>query len=162
MGTRSGTIDPTVIPYLMKKKNLTPDQMEKILNAQSGLLGISGVSNDFRTVLAASKEGNERATLAIKMLGNAIKKYIGSYAAEVNGLDALVFTAGMGENQYQIRELACENLEWLGIVLDKDKNEHFERGIPFDITGEGSRVKVLIVPTDEEYMIALDTERMVK
>lgn len=160
MGTRSGTIDPTVIPYIMKKKNLTPEAMEKMLNSQSGLLGVSGVSNDFRKVLAASEEGNERASLALKMLGNAIKKYIGSYAAEMNGLDVLVFTAGMGENQPEVRHLACENMDWLGIRLDEEKNVNFERGVPFEISAPDSRVKVLIVPTDEEYMIALDTERI--
>ena len=160
MGTRSGTIDPTVIPYVMQKKNLTPAEMEKVLNSQSGLLGVSGVSNDFRQVLAASNAGNERASLALKMLGNAIKKYIGSYAAEMNGLDVLVFTAGMGENQPEIRHLACENMDWLGIKLDEDKNVNFERGVPLDISAPDSRVKVMIVPTDEEYMIALDTERI--
>lgn len=162
MGTRSGNIDPTVIPYVMKKHGLTPDQMEDVLNRQSGLLGISGLSNDFRNLLAASQDGNGRATLALKMLANGIKKYIGSYMAELNGLDVLVFTAGIGENQYEIRRMTCENLDALGIVIDEEKNKNFERGVPFDITGKGSKVKVMIVPTDEEYMIALDTQRIVK
>lgn len=162
MGTRSGSIDPTIIPYIMKKKGLSPDEMADVLNKKSGLLGVSGLSNDFRNCLAASKEGNERATLALKILANGIKKHIGAYAAEMNGLDVLVFTAGIGENQCEIRRMVCENMSWLGIEIDNDKNENFERGVPFDITGKNAKVKVLIVPTDEEYMIALDTQRLVK
>jgi acetate kinase len=162
MGTRSGSIDPTIIPYIMKKRNLTPDEMSDVLNKKSGLLGISGLSNDFRNCLAAAKEGNERAELALKILANGIKKHIGAYAAEMNGLDVLVFTAGIGENQSEIRRMTCENMEWLGIEIDNDKNDNFTRGVPFDITKEGSKVKVMIVPTDEEYMIALDTQTLVK
>lgn len=162
MGTRSGSIDPTIIPYIMKKYNLTPDEMADVLNKQSGLVGITGLSNDFRNCLASSKEGNERATLALKILANGIKKVIGSYIAELNGLDVLVFTAGIGENQSEIRKMVCENMTGLGIEIDNDKNENFTRGVPFDITGKNSKVKVLIVPTDEEYMIALDTKRLCK
>ena len=162
MGTRSGSIDPTIIPFIMKKHGLSPDEMADVLNKKSGLLGITGLSNDFRSCLAASNEGNERATLALKMLSNGIKKIIGSYVAELNGLDVLVFTAGIGENQYELRRMVCENMDALGIVIDEEKNKNFTRGIPFDITGEKSKVKVLIVPTDEEYMIALDTQRLCK
>ncbi|MCQ2771146.1 MAG: acetate kinase [Clostridia bacterium] len=161
MGTRSGSIDPTVVPYIMKLKNLTPDQMSDILNKQSGILGVTGVSNDFRNCLAAAKEGNERAQLALDILANGIKKYIGSYMAEMNGLDVLVFTAGIGENQCEIRRMVCENMEGLGIKIDNDKNENFERGIPVEISAADSKVKVWIVPTDEEYMIALDTQKLV-
>ena len=148
MGTRSGSIDPTIIPFIMKKHGLSPDEMADVLNKKSGLLGITGLSNDFRNCLAASNEGNERATLALKMLSNGIKKIIGSYVAELNGLDVLVFTAGIGENQYELRRMVCENMDALGIVIDEEKNKNFTRGIPFDITGEKSKVKVLIVPTD--------------
>ncbi|MBR6534348.1 MAG: acetate kinase, partial [Clostridia bacterium] len=162
MGTRSGTIDPTIVPYIMKNKGISPDEMSDILNKKSGILGVSGISNDLRNCLAAAKEGNERATLAIKILTNGIKKIIGSYVAEMNGLDVVVFTAGIGENQYEIRKMVCENMSALGIEIDNDKNENFERGIPFDITADGSKVKVLIIPTDEEYMIALDTQRICK
>ena len=162
MGTRSGSIDPTIIPFIMKKHNLTPDEMADVLNKRSGLLGVTGLSNDFRNCLAASKEGNERATLALKMLANGIKKVIGSYVAELNGLDVLVFTAGIGENQCEIRRMVCENMQALGIEIDENKNENFTRGVPFDITGKNSKVKVWIIPTDEEYMIALDTERLCK
>ena len=162
MGTRSGSIDPTIIPFIMKKRGLSPDEMADVLNKKSGLLGITGLSNDFRNCLAAANEGNERAALALKMLSNGIKKVIGSYIAELNGLDVLVFTAGIGENQYELRRMVCENMDALGIEIDEDKNKNFVRGVPFDITGKKSKVKVLIVPTDEEYMIALDTQRLCK
>ena len=161
MGTRSGSLDPTVVTYLMKKKGYTPDEMENILNKKSGLLGISGLSNDCRNLTAAAAEGNPRAALALKMLANSIKRYIGSYIAEMNGIDALVFTAGIGENQWNVRQLVCENMSYLGIEIDEEKNRNFTRGIPFDITKEGARVATWIIPTDEEYMIAIDTQRIV-
>ena len=161
MGTRSGSLDPTVVTYLMKKKGYTPEEMENILNKKSGLLGISGLSNDCRNLTAAAAEGNARAALALKMLANSIKRYIGSYTAEMNGIDALVFTAGIGENQWNVRQLVCENMSYLGIEIDEEKNRNFTRGIPFDITKEGARVATWIIPTDEEYMIAMDTQRIV-
>ena len=160
MGTRSGTIDPTVVTYLMKTKGYSAEEVENILNKKSGLLGVSGISNDLRNICSAAKEGNERAQLAIDILVNGIKKYIGSYTAEMNGLDAVVFTAGIGENQSNIRELVCENMDYLGIKIDTEKNANFTRGIPFDITAEGARVATWIIPTDEEYMIAIDTQRL--
>ena len=160
MGTRSGTIDPTVVTYLMKTKGYSAEEVENILNKKSGLLGVSGISNDLRNICSAAKEGNERAQLAIDILVNGIKKYIGSYTAEMNGLDAVVFTAGIGENQSNIRELVCENMDYLGIKIDNQKNANFTRGIPFDITAEGARVATWIIPTDEEYMIAIDTQRL--
>ena len=160
MGTRSGSIDPTVVTYLMKTKGYTADEVENILNKKSGLLGISGLSNDCRNVSEAAANGDPRATLAIKILTNGIKKHIGAYAAEMNGLDAVVFTAGIGENQWNIREKVCQNMEYLGIEIDEDKNKNFTRGIPFDISKEGARVKTWIIPTDEEYMIALDTKAL--
>jgi len=161
MGTRSGSLDPTVVPYLMKKHGYTPEEMENILNKKSGLLGISGLSNDCRNLTAAAAEGNPRAALALKMLANSIKRYIGAYTAEMNGIDALVFTAGIGENQWNVRQLVCENMSYLGIEIDEEKNRNFTRGIPFDITKEGARVATWIIPTDEEYMIAIDTQRIV-
>lgn len=160
MGTRSGNIDPTVVTYLMKTKGYTAQEVEDILNKKSGLLGVSGISNDCRNLASAAEEGNYRAELAIKIMVNGIKKYIGSYMAEMNGLDALVFTAGIGENQFNIRRMVCENMSALGIEIDEDKNENFTRGIPFDITKEGAKVATWIIPTDEEYMIALDTQRL--
>ena len=160
MGTRSGSIDPTVVTYLMKTKGYSAQEVEDILNKKSGLLGVSGISNDCRNITAAAKEGNKRAELAFKILVNGIKKHIGAYAAEMNGLDALVFTAGIGENQANIREAVCENMSLFGIEIDKEKNENFTRGIPFDITKEGARVATWIIPTDEEYMIAIDTQKL--
>ena len=160
MGTRSGSIDPTVVTYLMKTKGYTADEVENILNKKSGLLGVSGLSNDCRNITAAAKEGNYRAELALKIMTNGIKKHIGAYAAEMNGLDALVFTAGIGENQVNIRKLVCEDMSFLGIEIDDEKNENFTRGIPFDITKEGAKVATWIIPTDEEYMIAIDTQRL--
>ena len=160
MGTRSGSIDPTVVTYMMKKHGYSAQEVEDILNKKSGILGVSGVSNDLRNVTAEAKNGNARAELAIKILTNGIKKHIGAYTAEMNGLDAVVFTAGIGENQSNIRELVCENMEYLGIKIDLEKNRNFERGVPFDITAEGARVATWIIPTDEEYMIAIDTQRL--
>jgi acetate kinase len=161
MGTRSGSIDPTVVTYLMKTKGYSAQEMENILNKKSGLLGISGVSNDCRNIWEAADAGNKRAELAMKILANSIKKHIGAYTAEMNGLDAIVFTAGIGENDVAIRELVCDNLTYLGVELDKEKNKNFTRGINQEISAEGSKVAVWVIPTDEEYMIALDTERIV-
>ncbi|MBQ9131038.1 MAG: acetate kinase [Clostridia bacterium] len=160
MGTRSGSIDPTVVTYLMKTHGYSAQEMEDILNKKSGFLGVSGISNDTRDVDAAAKEGNYRAALALKILANGIKKHIGSYAAEMNGLDALVFTAGIGENQANIRQMVCEDMSFLGIEIDKEKNENFTRGVPFDISKEGAKVATWIIPTNEEYMIAVDTQRI--
>ena len=160
MGTRSGSIDPTVVTYLMKTKGYSAQEVEDILNKKSGLLGVSGISNDLRNVVEAANQGNARAELAIQVLITSIKKLIGAYTAEMNGLDALVFTAGIGENQQNIREMVCENMSYLGIEIDTDKNNNFTRGIPFDITKEGARVATWIIPTDEEYMIAIDTQRL--
>ena len=160
MGTRSGSIDPTIVTYLMRK-GYDADKVEEILNKKSGLLGISGISNDCRNLTAAAAEGNERAKLALDILVNSIKRYIGMYVAEMNGLDALVFTAGIGENQWNIRQMVCENMEALGIEIDVEKNKNFTRGIPFNISLDGAKVQTWIIPTDEEYMIAIDTARLV-
>ena len=160
MGTRSGSIDPTVVTYLMKTKGYTAQEVEDILNKKSGLLGVSGISNDCRNVYAAAEAGDKRAELAMNILINGIKKHIGAYAAEMNGIDALVFTAGIGENQANIREAVCENMEFFGIEIDKERNLNFTRGIPFDISKKGAKVATWIIPTDEEYMIAIDTQRL--
>lgn len=160
MGTRSGSIDPTVVTYIMKTKGYTPEQMEDILNKKSGLLGVSGISNDCRNIHTAADEGNARAELSMKILTNGIKKHIGAYTAEMNGLDALVFTAGIGENDARVRQAVCENMEYLGIKMDEEKNRNFVRGIPFEISADDSSVAVWIIPTDEEYMIANDTQRL--
>ena len=162
MGTRSGTIDPTVIPYIMKAKGLSADEVETLLNKQSGLLGVSGLSNDCRNVSEAAANGNYRAELAIRMLANSIKKYIGSYTAEMPGIDVLVFTAGIGENDDNMRRLVCENMTCFGIAIDQEKNTTLKKGQPADISAETATVRTLVIPTDEEYMIARDTMKFCK
>lgn len=162
MGTRSGSIDPTVIPYIMKTCGLNADEMEDLLNRKSGLLGISGISNDSRNVSKAAKEGNYRAQLAVKMLANSIKKYIGSYIAEMNGIDALVFTAGIGENSDEMRSMVCSDMDYFGIAVDEEKNSALARGSMADISACGAKVKTLVIPTNEEYMIASDTAKFCK
>lgn len=157
MGTRSGTVDPTVVTYIMKKEGITADEAEKLLNSKSGLLGVSGVSSDCRDVLEAKDQGNKQAALAIDILVHYIKKIIGSYVAEMNGIDALVFTAGIGENDGIIRDMICKDMSYLGIEIDNDINLNMERGTQADITKAGAKVKTLVIPTNEEYMIALDT-----
>lgn len=161
MGTRSGSIDPTVIPYIMKAENLSPDEVEDLLNRKSGLLGISGVSNDCRQIAEAAENGNYRAKLAQKILVNSIKKIIGSYVAELNGIDALVFTAGIGENDAALREAVCEDMDFFGIKIDKKLNKTL-RGAQKDISTADAKVKTMIIPTNEEYMIALDTLKFCK
>lgn len=161
MGTRSGSIDPTIIPYIMKAENLSPDEVEDLLNRKSGLLGISGVSNDCRQIEEAAKNGNYRAKLAQKILVNSIKKIIGSYVAELNGIDVLVFTAGIGENDAALREAVCEDMDFFGIKIDKKLNKTL-RGVEKDISTADAKVKTMIIPTNEEYMIALDTLKFCK
>ena len=154
MGTRCGDIDPAIVPYLMKKENLTPDEIDTIMNKKSGLLGITGISSDFRDAEAAMNEGNERAKLGLDMFRYQIAKYIGSYVIALGGCDAIVFTAGIGENNAGHRGAICEYLECLGVKIDPEKNKL--RG-DVDFTGEGSTMKTFIIPTDEELMIAQDT-----
>ena len=162
MGTRSGTIDPTVVSYIMKKEGLTPEEVEKLLNSKSGLLGISGVSSDCRDITAAANEGNERAALAMKILVHYIKKIIGSYVAEMNGVDALVFTAGIGENDRLVRQNSCREMSFLGIAIDEALNLSCPSGETVELTAEGAKVRTFVIPTNEEYMIALDTEALAK
>ena len=162
MGTRSGSIDPTVVTYIMKKEGLSPDEMEKLLNSKSGLVGVSGVSSDCRDVLIAQNEGSKRSALAMDILVHYIKKIIGSYVAEMNGLDALVFTAGIGENDGIVREMLCRDMSYLGIEIDNDINLSLKRGEQGEITKAGARVRTFSIPTNEEYMIALDTYELIK
>ncbi len=161
MGTRSGSIDPTVIPYIMKAENLSPDEVEDLLNRKSGLLGVSGISNDCREINEAAENGNYRAKLAQKILVNSIKKIIGSYVAELNGIDVLVFTAGIGENNAALREAVCEDMDFFGIKIDKTLNKDLH-GVEKDISSDDAKVKTMIIPTNEEYMIALDTLKFCK
>ena len=161
MGTRSGSVDPTVLPYIMKLDGIGAEQCEELINKRSGLLGVSGVSGDIRDVEdKAFNGGDERCKLALGILYTAVKKYIGAFAAELNGLDCLVFTAGIGEHDPELREAVCANMEYLGIAIDNEKSYGAKRGSITDITAPGSRVRVLVLPTDEEKMIALDTQKL--
>ncbi|EFU31196.1 acetate kinase [Segatella buccae] len=160
MGSRSGDIDASAVTYIMDKLGMKPQETADYLNKQSGVLGITGISSDMRDVENAANEGNERAILALKMYSYRIKKYIGAYAAAMGGVDAVVFTAGVGENQTGMRFDACENLDFLGIKIDKEKNDKI-RGKEAVISTPDSRVKVVVVPTDEEIVIARDTKELV-
>ena len=160
MGTRSGSVDPTVITYMMNSLGMSGKEVEDILNRKSGLLGVSGVSNDARDVTKAAGEGNYRAQLALDILVHGIKKHIGSYIAEMNGIDVLVFTAGLGENDIALRQRVCDRMDFFGIAVDPEKNN--VRGEARDISADGARVRTFVIPTDEEYMIALDTEALTR
>jgi len=159
MGTRSGDVDPAIIVELAKSHGLTPDDINRVIYKESGLLGISGVSRDMRDVEEAAEEGNHRAALALELFADKVRKYIGGYAVTMGGLDAIVFTAGVGENGPEIREKICSGLEVLGASIDPEKN--LVRGREEDITGPDSRVRVLVIPTNEELMIARETARLV-
>lgn len=162
MGTRTGAIDPTVLTYIMKAENLSAKETDDIINRHSGLLGVSGISNDCREILEEEANGNKRASLAINMLVAEVKKIIGSYLAEMNGADAIVFTAGIGENAPTIRSRICRDMDFFGIKIDEEKNLTAKRGETVDITAPEGTMKVFIIPTDEEYMIAKDTLNLVK
>ena len=155
MGTRSGDIDSAIVSYIMEKEGLTSQQMNDVLNKKSGVLGISGVSSDFRDIGMAAEEGNERALLALKVFAHRVRFYIGGYIAEMNGVDAIVFTAGVGENDISMRDVICNDLGNLGIKLDLVKNK--VRGKEMVISRDDSKVKVLLIPTNEELVIARDT-----
>ena len=161
MGTRSGDMDAGVLEFLMHKYNYSIDEMMTILNKKSGVLGISGVSSDFRDLEAASKQGNQRAQLALDIFCYDVKKYIGSYAAAMGGVDAIVFTAGVGENGPDTRSMCTSGLEFMGVAPLNDVENH-KRGAEVDVSGEGSKVRVLVIPTNEELMIAMDTAEIVK
>ncbi|MGI6243262.1 MAG: acetate kinase [Prevotella sp.] len=160
MGSRSGDIDPSAVTYLMDKLGKKPQEMADFLNKESGMLGITGISSDMREIEAAEKAGNERAVLGMKMYSYRIKKYIGAYAAAMGGVDAIVWTAGVGENQIDLRMSAVEGLEFLGIKMDAERNNC--RGVEKIISADDSKVKVVLVPTDEEIVIARDTRDLVK
>ena len=157
MGTRCGDIDPAIVPFIMQRTGMTPAEMDTYMNKKSGMLGLSGVSSDFRDLEAAAKEGNERAELALKTFAYKVKKYIGSYSAALGGVDAIVFTAGVGENDQGIRAQVLHGLEYLGVDTDFDKNLNAPRGEEVEISKPGSPVKVFVIPTDEEMVIARDT-----
>ncbi|MEG1523642.1 MAG: acetate kinase [Clostridia bacterium] len=157
MGTRCGCIDPAIIPFLMERTGMTAKEMDFYMNKKSGMLGISGVSSDFRDLDMAAQKGNERAKLAQDMFAYKVRQYIGSYAVTLGGVDAIVFTAGVGENDRYIRELIASGLEFLGIELDKVCNQNCPRGEEVDISTKNSKARIYVIPTDEEMTIARDT-----
>ncbi|OIQ58379.1 acetate kinase [Moorella thermoacetica] len=160
MGTRCGDIDPAIVPFLMEKEGYTPAEMDQVMNRRSGVLGVSGISSDFRDIEAAMADGNDRARLAWEVFVHSAKKYIGAYAALLNGLDILVFTAGLGENSISAREAICRDMDFLGIKIDVEKNQ--VRGQEREITAAGARVRTFVIPTNEELMIARDTLSLVQ
>ena len=157
MGTRSGDIDYAAAEYIAKKENMDVSRMLNYLNKESGMLGVSGVSSDFRDLWSAADSGNARAEWALKMFAYVCKKYIGAYAAALNGLDVIVFTAGVGENDPGVRKLALQNLDYMGVKLDENKNENCPRGSIQEIQAADSKVKILVIPTNEELVIARET-----
>ncbi|MBQ3047015.1 MAG: acetate kinase [Clostridia bacterium] len=157
MGTRSGDIDPAAVDYLREKLNLKPEEVVNYLNKKCGVLGVSGVSSDLRDLEAATKEGNERALLALEMLAYRVRKYVGSYIAVLGGVDAVVFTGGIGEHSPRIRRLVMENMEFCGAKFDDKKNEEYSSGIGY-LNTEDSKVKIIVLPTNEELSIARETK----
>ena len=159
MGTRCGAIDPAIVPFIMEHENLTPTEVNDLMNRKSGLLGVSGLSNDLRTIRKASESGHERAMLAYEMYSNSVKKQIGAYIAVMGGVDAIVLTAGVGENCDKMRRMIFAGLQPLGIILDEERNKlsGFER----EVSSDNSKVKIIVIPTNEEYMIARDTYQII-
>ncbi|MBQ3100492.1 MAG: acetate kinase [Clostridia bacterium] len=163
MGTRCGSIDPAIVTFIMDKEGYTPSEMSDFMNKKCGFLGVSGISSDSRDIEAAIREGNHRADLAANILAYQVQKYIGSYSAAMNGLDAIVFTAGMGENNPELRERACSNMEFFGIEIDREVNAaaHHQSNV-VKLSTENSKVAVYLIPTNEELVIANDTEKLVR
>lgn len=159
MGTRCGDIDPAILPFLMRKEGLSCDDIDRIINKESGMLGISGVSSDLRDIEDAAQAGNERAQLALQIFQKTVLRYVGAYAAEMNGVDAIVFTAGIGENDSVSRAKICANLSYLGVEFDAKANDC--RGKEQLISTANSKVKVYVIPTNEELMIARDTAALI-
>ena len=159
MGTRCGPIDPSIVTFMIGK-GLTAEEVDNALNKKSGLMGVSGVSSDAREVWAAADEGNRRAQLAMDLVIHYARKLIGSYVAEMNGVDVIVITAGLGENDKLVRNGILTNMEYLGVKIDEELNMSAPRGSMIELTAEGSKVKVLVIPTDEELMIAKDTQKL--
>lgn len=158
MGTRSGDVDPAIVFFLINKLGMDATEANNYFNKKSGMLGLSGVSNDLRDVLEAANSGNERAQMALNVYTAKVKGYIGNYIAKLNGCDCLVFTAGVGENGWDVREAICEDLDYLGIKLDPEKNK--VRGKEVDVSADDSKVRIFVIPTDEELVIARDTLRL--
>ena len=159
MGSRSGDIDPSAVTYMMQKSGMTPQEMSEYLNKKSGVLGVAGISSDMRDNENADNEGNKLAHLALQMYNYRIKKYIGAYAAAMNGVDIIVWTAGVGENQEGVRWDSCADMEYLGVKMDRERNHC--RGVEQELSADDSKVKVVMIPTDEEIVIARDTLALV-
>jgi acetate kinase len=159
MGTRCGDIDPAIVTYLQEEAHMSSQEVNNVLNKKSGVLGVSGVSSDFRDIEAAAASGNERAKIALEMYYYQVKKYIGAYAAAMGGVDAIIFTAGLGENSKDCREKVCEGLEFLGIKINKEKNSI--RGKRQDVSEASAKVRVFVIPTNEELVIARDCKELV-
>lgn len=160
MGTRCGNIDPSIVPFIMEKEDIGLDEINDYINKKCGVLGISGVSSDFRDLETAAEKGNKRAKLALDVFAYQAKKFIGSYVAAMNGLDVVVFTGGIGENSITMRQSICKDMDYLGIKLDQEKNN--VRGENALISADDAKVKVVVIPTNEELMIALETVSLVK
>ncbi|MCL2753670.1 MAG: acetate kinase [Defluviitaleaceae bacterium] len=160
MGTRSGDMDPAAVTFVMEKEKLSPSSMDDLMNKTSGVLGISGVSSDFRDLEEAANDGNERAKLALDMYAYRVAKYIGAYTAAMNGVDAIIFTAGVGENDAGTRKAICSYLGYLGVSIDDDKNK--KRGIEIIISNDDAKTKVCVIPTNEELTISRETLELVK
>jgi len=161
MGTRSGDIDPAIILHIVGEEELTLHEARTLLNKHSGLTGISGVSSDMRDIIEAKNGGNDRARLAFEVYCYRVKKYIGSYAAAMGGVDAIVFTAGVGENSPDVRAAVLKDMEWLGLSIDQEKNLA-AKAKEMDISTANSKVRALVVPTNEELVIAKDTKKIVE
>ena len=161
MGTRCGDIDPAIVTFLMEKEGWDTEKVNAVMNKDSGVYGLSGLSSDFRDLANAKEEGNERASLALDKFIYTVRQFVGAYSVAMGGVDGLVFTAGIGENDAMVREEVCKNLEYLGIELDKELNNTARGKGECFINKEGSKVKVMVIPTNEELMIALDTAKLV-
>ncbi len=159
MGTRCGDIDPAAVPFLMEKEDFSAEEIDNLMNNESGLLGVSGVSSDMRDIEEAAENGNQQAQLALDLFAYRVKKYIGSYSAVMNGVDAIVFTAGIGENAIDLREQICEDMDYLGIEINSARND--VRGETALISTDDSEVDVFVVPTNEELVIAKDTKKLI-
>lgn len=162
MGTRSGDIDPAVIEYLMAKSGMSVGEVLSYFNKKSGMLGISGISSDFRDLTAEAAKGNKRCILALDVFSYRVKKYVGAYMAAMGGADAIVFTAGVGENTPEVRERVLDDMEFFGVTYDREQNKKRPSGKILDLSGKDSRVKVLVIPTNEELVIARETLALVK
>lgn len=163
MGTRCGDIDPAIVPYIMNKTGMNADEMNEYMNKKCGFLGVSGISSDCRDISAAAKAGNKRAKLALDIVSYQIRKFIGAYTAAMGGLDAIVFTAGIGENDWEMRESVCSKLGYFGVEFDAEHNANLPRPLTAtEISKPTSKVRVFMIPTNEELVIASDTERIVK